>query len=214
MASYSQEELKIEKDYYSVEKTYIEKNYSEKDLEIARSKCLSLFNIPHPNDIIMLDHFYEIINIFKCIKLLFFTIYNIAGDIIIEGFFNEDFLNRFNALIKDNRFVLAYKKNKYDSWIQIINNIDINDEDHYCLTLVKKNNISFCNFYDIQSQSYRLDYIIFYYKRKYNIELIIFEKSSKIKNRSRIFYPVVMLPKYLWASIYEDDDKLYLSTQI
>jgi hypothetical protein len=220
MASYLrerclEEKLQIENDYYdeeikNEENNYLKKNYSKEELKTEQDICLSLFNIPHPNEIRMLVDFYKIINRIKCIKLLFFTINTIAGNIIIEGFFNEDFLDKFNALIKDNRFVLVYKENKYDSWIQILNIVDINDDDHYYLTLVQQGNIRFDNFYCIQSNSYRLDYIIFYYKRKYNIKLIIFEKSSKIINFSRIFYPIVMLPEFLCGSIYEDDDKLYL----
>ena len=162
--------------------SYFKANFSDEELTIERDICLSLFNIPHPNDIKMLGDFYKIINNFKCIKLLFFTIYTMAGDIIIEGFFNEDFLNKFNALIYNNFFKLVYKKNDYKSWMDIINIVDINDNDHYYLTLVQQYEIQFDYFYDLQLESYRLDYLIFYYKRKYNIKLIIFENNLKIIN--------------------------------
>ena len=192
--------------------SYLEDNYSKEKLLNEQEKCLSLFNIPSPESIVKFGKFIQIVKDFntnissKCLKLPFIIINNIAGELIIQGLFNEEFLNKLNDIIEDNHFVLVYKDRPYKNWCRILDNLDINEE-HYFLTLVKQENEYFHTFYCDQLEAYAMYYIIFYYEKKYNLELIIIELDKLY------YYPLVMIPIFLTDCICEDiADRLYLST--
>jgi hypothetical protein len=180
-------------------------NYKPEELETERQLCVSLFDIPHPNEITGVRQIITCIKEFnekflsKCSIHVVFIIVGLDGELIIESSIN-DILYKF-LKIKDKNFKLVYKDTSYINLDSLFKDLDINDETHY-LTLVKITKEKFL-IYSQEETEFEVRYMIKYYHEKYNIKFIKYSKCLR-DGYDIYYYPVVMIAKFFEDCIDEN----------